>query len=867
MATSPDSDDDRPKPQKYRKATPSGPGRQDTIPVPTAEKLRSAAAAFSKMYQYEPLLDGHARLLILKKRQEKNEDVVFDILHVPFDQLGTKEHRYEALSYHWGPGDATKTIYLNNVDAQIRLPDDKIAGVAQAAALAKTYLHKHFKVKLNLYDALDHLRSWQRDIKVWVDAICIHQDNRAEKEKQVARMSEIYSKAKRVLIWLGPSDDQTRRAMKFLNTELTNLDRINDLVTDVTRVHAWEDLLYLMRSSWFSRRWVIQELAFAQDATVHCGSDEIHWNGLRDGISIFSDQFDTIRKMFRQFPQFGHDYNAMGEVDALPAKKLIDTINNIFKKQQTRGNYKREPIQGLEYLVSILSTYDTSDPRDTINAFRNIAKETYITSTPGTSRAAIEMPPALDYTRSLLDVYTGFIKWIYTNTGCIDILCRRWAMAERKAPVNDYPPLSALPSWIQTVDDANPSDRALGRRRHGDCFVGMPGHGPYNACHNEKANVKFGIDIESPIAQQPPTTMSQDASVDVAVRFHIAQQHLQPRNVTERSRQRSRSPSDLRSPTNAAPVADVGSQRTLNNHVIHGPSHDNLTWTTSQIAGSSDQQLQNGETSPTMSMPIINAVTSSDTPSLRDSGYFSGALGISRPGSPVPAVSPLATEGNRAGGSRRDVRDSSIHVEGLLIGRVGWCSDPTTDGIVPASALLKLFGLNQIPEEIDEAPDKVWRTLVAERGSKGEQAPGLYQTACAYVLSNVTVNGYINTKELLSGDPPYMVKAYLKRVHEVIWDRCFIEVESQGPELGAGKVLHGLAPNKARDTQARNKDVLCVLFGCTVPVLLREYQDSRGQTSYHLIGETYVYGLMDGEAILSRSKEELDADKRVFRIN
>jgi hypothetical protein len=39
-------------------------------------------------------------------------------------------------------------------------------------------------------------------------------------------------------------------------------------------------------------------------------------------------------------------------------------------------------------------------------------------------------------------------------------------------------------------------------------------------------------------------------------------------------------------------------------------------------------------------------------------------------------------------------------------------------------------------------------------------------------------------------------------------------------------------------------DVICVLFGCDTPLVLRPVNDY-----YILIGECYVYGLMDGELV------------------
>ena len=49
----------------------------------------------------------------------------------------------------------------------------------------------------------------------------------------------------------------------------------------------------------------------------------------------------------------------------------------------------------------------------------------------------------------------------------------------------------------------------------------------------------------------------------------------------------------------------------------------------------------------------------------------------------------------------------------------------------------------------------------------------------------------------------------------------------------------GLGPPKAH-----KGDLLCVLYGCTVPVLIRKHAE------YHqFVGESYIHGLMDGAAI------------------
>ncbi|KAF1993408.1 hypothetical protein P154DRAFT_417563, partial [Amniculicola lignicola CBS 123094] len=46
---------------------------------------------------------------------------------------------------------------------------------------------------------------------LWIDALCVSQDDYMEKEKQVNRMGSIYREAKRVLIWLGQEEEYDDR--------------------------------------------------------------------------------------------------------------------------------------------------------------------------------------------------------------------------------------------------------------------------------------------------------------------------------------------------------------------------------------------------------------------------------------------------------------------------------------------------------------------------------------------------------------------------------------------------------------------------------------------------------------------------------
>lgn len=100
---------------------------------------------------------------------------------------------------------------------------------------------------------------------------------------------------------------------------------------------------------------------------------------------------------------------------------------------------------------------------------------------------------------------------------------------------------------------------------------------------------------------------------------------------------------------------------------------------------------------------------------------------------------------------------------------------------------------------------------------------------------------------------------FLKRVQQVVWNRKFLR--SKGGE-GEGKKpkLFGLAP-----TAAQEGDLICILFGCSVPVILRNMGTS-ADPYFYFIGEAYVHGMMEGEALPKESPEYPYGDYDYFRI-
>jgi hypothetical protein len=66
-----------------------------------------------------------------------------------------------------------------------------------------TFDGRTVSVTKSLETALRHLRYPDKSRTLWVDYVCINQEDIQERSQQVAKMGSIYEQATSVLIWLG----------------------------------------------------------------------------------------------------------------------------------------------------------------------------------------------------------------------------------------------------------------------------------------------------------------------------------------------------------------------------------------------------------------------------------------------------------------------------------------------------------------------------------------------------------------------------------------------------------------------------------------------------------------------------------------
>ncbi|CZR68902.1 uncharacterized protein PAC_18803 [Phialocephala subalpina] len=177
--------------------------------------------------------------------------------------------QYEALSYEWGL--PTKSPFGISVDG------------------------KQYQVRENLSDALRALRLPTEPRLLWIDALCINQDDTTERNHQVAKMGEIYKNARRVIVWVGLEKYQNSRAddaliaISFL--EDTKRKPIADFIPSKNSARqrellkkgydrTWQAVLSLCRRNYWTRLWIIQEVVLATDIIVCCGGLKFTWGVL-----------------------------------------------------------------------------------------------------------------------------------------------------------------------------------------------------------------------------------------------------------------------------------------------------------------------------------------------------------------------------------------------------------------------------------------------------------------------------------------------------------------------------------------------------------------------------------------------------------
>lgn len=189
---------------------------------------------------------------------------------------------YAALSYVWGESHsyARKPILVNG---------------------REIFVGKNLEVALRVLCASPEFVD---GYKLWIDALCINQEDLEERGHQIAKMRDIYSNAWTVIAWLGEERSDSGKAIDLVRalSEASAKQNGQELEARLLENPAylgsgsWLALHELMQRPYWFRLWIIQELVLGSSAVIlRCGDHFIDWTSFCVGIGFLFDYLWTIK--------------------------------------------------------------------------------------------------------------------------------------------------------------------------------------------------------------------------------------------------------------------------------------------------------------------------------------------------------------------------------------------------------------------------------------------------------------------------------------------------------------------------------------------------------------------------------------------
>jgi hypothetical protein len=245
----------------------------------------------------------------------------------------TTDARYSCLSYVWGPEDVEYTIYINDLPFKVR--KNLFRFLLKASS--------NLPVRTGGFPENVSLRAARKAL--WVDALCIDQQNTSERNHQVQQMGQIYMRSQRTIAWLG--DEALYRSFVRDAEPLSDNDDNdddngdNDDNDDDTMVIFFlddaETLRTFCNNVYWQRAWITQELLLATDISF-CGvGNAIDLRHLRS----------SLQKVMAEFSRAYGYSNFQALYDILEREEKCTLIENLWRFRQKQCLDRRDLIYSL----------------------------------------------------------------------------------------------------------------------------------------------------------------------------------------------------------------------------------------------------------------------------------------------------------------------------------------------------------------------------------------------------------------------------------------------------------------------------------------------------------------------------------------
>ncbi|KAK2768178.1 hypothetical protein FQN54_000030 [Arachnomyces sp. PD_36] len=296
---------------------------------------------------------------------------------------------------------------------------------------------------------------------IWIDALCINQEDVDERSSQVGMMDIIFQRAIYTTVWLGNENHHVEAAAQTIKT-LAAVEHNKFLYSDIIPFSSqdrgvyelagipyislddWKSLAALLLRRWFRRSWVIQEVILSQDLIMFCGGHEILFRELALVASLIQvrDRIINQRSSLKFIP-----------IDSI-AVTVETNLCDLVRWRELCLQRKPESSKQFTLIRLLLDTviFQSSDPRDKIYSLYgllNFAGNSKPTWVP-------------DYSKSTAQCFAEATKAIIQQEGDMGILCALQDHSARTTP--------DLPSWVP--DYALPYMNMM--TRYFDAAKGLP---------------------------------------------------------------------------------------------------------------------------------------------------------------------------------------------------------------------------------------------------------------------------------------------------------------------------------------------------------------------------------------------------------
>ncbi|KAK0652499.1 heterokaryon incompatibility protein-domain-containing protein [Cercophora newfieldiana] len=316
-----------------------------------------------------------------------------------------------------------------------------------------------------LLEAICDHSSFRNDRWVWIDSICINQDDEHERAQQVQLMRRIYQQSSRTSIWLGPGDAESDRAIAFLH-ELKDGYKLRALPAAAREPETWDSVRSFFKKPWWTRVWTLQEFILPRKLDFQCGEKIIsEW--------VFHDAMQGL--------YWCQERNGLGDGDDWGVGWGRRRVRQLFREP-----YIKEKLS-LTALLAFTGNYGCHNAKDRIYSLLGMVTD---------RDRAVVGPPDYSAKNTVDAVYTNYVLNFVRIMGSLDIICFASLFRLGRASGDMEP--ENWPSWL-------PDWRVQIRPRLVPLMVSQPGK-DHIGCFRPRPWIEFSENLRLPVFAASGTT-------------------------------------------------------------------------------------------------------------------------------------------------------------------------------------------------------------------------------------------------------------------------------------------------------------------------------------------------------------------------